>query len=346
MPNNQQSFGNQWLQSAANTATGGIFGIALGGINDRRQLKQQKRLQALQIEGAKEMGDYNYGKQMEMWRNTNYGPQVEQMKLAGLNPGLMYGMSGGGGTTTGTGAGAAPSGGQAPSGGREVQDMTSMGIQGGLLEAQRKVLESQANLNNVEAEKKQGVDTKEAETRILDLTQGITNKQLAAELTKIETRLKTIQTEVANETSEDAIRHIQWNAGKAMEELDQAKRDTWIKDQTYEHVIATIIAESIGAALNNEQIKALTDKTKSETKVNHQQLYNMSAKIAQDWRKLELEGIDTNTRQAAQSHKEWVEDIQQSTGLPVDMIEKVLQAIIVRGALTPGKPTTIKGFGK
>ena len=37
--------------------------------------------------------------QKEMWDYTNYENQVEYMKNAGLNVGLMYGGSGGGGAT-------------------------------------------------------------------------------------------------------------------------------------------------------------------------------------------------------------------------------------------------------
>ena len=38
-----------------------------------------------------------------MWKDTNYSAQMEELKKAGLNPGLLYGMSGGGATTIGTG---------------------------------------------------------------------------------------------------------------------------------------------------------------------------------------------------------------------------------------------------
>ena len=54
----------------------------------------------------------SYAKQMEMWENTNYPAQVEQIKKAGLNPAMLYGQSGGGATVTGSG-GASVGGGSA-----------------------------------------------------------------------------------------------------------------------------------------------------------------------------------------------------------------------------------------
>ena len=59
----------------------------------------------MQIAGSKQLTDYQYMKQKEMWDTTNYEAQKEHLKKAGLNPGLLYGMSGGGGVTTGSGSG-------------------------------------------------------------------------------------------------------------------------------------------------------------------------------------------------------------------------------------------------
>ena len=90
------------MQAASQAASGLIgtgMGLLLEGHNDRRQLRQQEKLQNLEIKGSKELTDYNAAKQLEMWKATNYPAQIEQMKLAGLNPALAYGMGGGGGVT-------------------------------------------------------------------------------------------------------------------------------------------------------------------------------------------------------------------------------------------------------
>jgi len=79
--------------------------MAFQPMKNRQQLNQARKLQQLELQGATALGDYNYGKQMQMWQDTNYPAQVEQMQKAGLNIGLMYGGSGQGGTTQSLGAG-------------------------------------------------------------------------------------------------------------------------------------------------------------------------------------------------------------------------------------------------
>ena len=99
MPTFAAELGMQAASQAASGLIGTGMGLLLEGHNDRRQLRQQEKLQNLEIKGSKELTDYNAAKQLEMWKATNYPAQVEQMKLAGLNPALAYGMGGGGGVT-------------------------------------------------------------------------------------------------------------------------------------------------------------------------------------------------------------------------------------------------------
>lgn len=136
----------------ANTAGSTIPGMAIStgmGLlmqknNDARQLKMQQQLQNMQIAGQQQMTDYNMEKQLQMWKDTSYGAQKEQMKMAGINPALMYGMGGGGGQTTGQANGNVSSG-NAPTGGQEMAQamgITSQAAQLSLLEAQRKNIEA------------------------------------------------------------------------------------------------------------------------------------------------------------------------------------------------------------
>ena len=81
---------SKFLTDVAQQAIGGIFGIGLGAYNDNRQYNQQERLQNLQIKGSKELTDYQMMKQLQMWKDTNYGAQMEELRKAGLNPGLLY----------------------------------------------------------------------------------------------------------------------------------------------------------------------------------------------------------------------------------------------------------------
>jgi hypothetical protein len=81
--------------------------------------------------------------QMDMWNKTNYGAQVKHMLEAGLNPALMYGSAGQGGTTGSQGGGSA-AGGSAV--GENVMDMQNM-----LLGKQLEKIDSEIDLNESKA---------------------------------------------------------------------------------------------------------------------------------------------------------------------------------------------------
>lgn len=141
MPN----FIDQLTMQAGNTLPGAAIGTGLGllfqGANDRRQLRQQQKLQDMQIQGNMQMMDYSMAKQLQMWKDTSYGAQKDQMNQAGINPALMYGMGGAGGQSTGNAQGSV-TGGQAPGGGGEIGMGLQNAAQLALMDAQRKNIEA------------------------------------------------------------------------------------------------------------------------------------------------------------------------------------------------------------
>ena len=125
---NQQSGGGNFWGNLGNTFLGmlpGIGGIIGGHQNERRDYRNRRNLTRQEYEYQRRLARYGADLQYEMWQKTNYPAQIEMLKAAGLNPGLMYGMSGGGGTTTGSQTGgnvsAAGSGGQ-----MQPMDVTNM----------------------------------------------------------------------------------------------------------------------------------------------------------------------------------------------------------------------------
>lgn len=139
-----------------------ILGAAAGGITnklfqngeDERQIKQQEKLQGMQIKGAKELADYSQQKQQQNWDYTNYENQKKHLEGAGLNAGLMYGMSGGGGATMGSGGGVMPSGGNAADPNTGTQNKMNSLMQG----AQLALMNAQTRKLNVEADVKGGAE--------------------------------------------------------------------------------------------------------------------------------------------------------------------------------------------
>ena len=104
---------DKFAMGATQGVAGGAMGMALGGFNalaqgvaDEQAMKdqyfQQLKLNNMSQIFNKDMYNYQMNKQFEMWENTNYSAQVEQLKKAGLNPALLYGKGGGMGATTGS----------------------------------------------------------------------------------------------------------------------------------------------------------------------------------------------------------------------------------------------------
>ena len=132
--------GELGMQAASGAVDAGL-GLLLQSHNDRRQLRQQEKLNQQSLAFNQKLYDYQNSKQLEFWQKTNYPAQVEQLKKAGLNPALLYGSGGSGGAITGGGIGnAAPTG--APAGGGEIMGMQLMQAQRKLIEAQTKKTEA------------------------------------------------------------------------------------------------------------------------------------------------------------------------------------------------------------
>ena len=113
-------------------------------------MAQQNQQYAKEMAGinqgyAKEMAGINQQHNKDMFDYTGYQAQVAQMKAAGLNPALMYGSAGSGGSTQGgagmagsAGAGSGSIGGTPSAPDAGITAGIGMGLQLGLLDAQNK----------------------------------------------------------------------------------------------------------------------------------------------------------------------------------------------------------------
>lgn len=326
------AFIEQLGQQAASNALGGIMGLFMGDIADKRQLRQQEKLQNLQIGGQKQMVDYNMAKQLQMWKDTNYGAQIEQMEKAGLNPALLYGMKGGGGVTTGNPGGGGVSGAEAPKGGGEIQAAMSMGIQSRLLQAQEENIRANTEKTKVETEKTAGVDTQEAQTRILDLTQGIENKKAQQMLTEVQTRINSIEEHIKGQTAKDSIDRVAWETGKALSEMENIERETYIQKATMNAKIDTVRAEMFGAWLKNAMMSAGTANIEANTtrtqKLLPLEMEKLIREGIQTWKSLDIgqQNATTNTNRAAQ--EAWLNDVQKSTQIPLEILREAVDGIL------------------
>ena len=150
--------------------TGGVGGLvsgAIGGIGslfgigsrkekkareaEEREHQRQLEYMGLQAQYNKEQAKYSTELSKEMWDYTNYENQVKHLKEAGLNPALLYGQGGGGGSAAG--------GGTAAGVGLPSSTGVGMGIQWEQMEAQKELAKAEAAKTNAEAAKLMTTDT-------------------------------------------------------------------------------------------------------------------------------------------------------------------------------------------
>lgn len=136
-------------------------GAGLGMITGERERMNTEEMNAenirQQMESAKHMTVFNREQQMKMWRDTNYSAQIEEMKKAGLNVGLMYGNGGGGGASTNVATSQGASG-QAGTGRNDIQAGMGIMLQNALLDAQRENIEADTENKKAQTENT-GADT-------------------------------------------------------------------------------------------------------------------------------------------------------------------------------------------
>lgn len=270
------------LGQAAGMGLGTIYGLALEKHQDQRQLRQQDKLLYQQQGYNKEMTEWNRMQQLKLWEETNYKAQMEQLRKAGLNPGLIYGMSGGGGATTNIAQGNV-SGASAPQGGGEIPTMTGMGIQSAMAAAQIENIKAQTEKTKAETAKTTGVDTELGKTQIASLTQGIANAKITESILKWEDNLKRIDSNIAEQTQGDRMGQIVTMAETSAATAEMIQRDNEIAEETKASKIQEIRARSAGAVIDNLVKKAGIQKTAAE-------IQKMAADICLGWAQLDQNG--------------------------------------------------------
>lgn len=256
------------------------LGMALGNYNDRRQLKQQRKLQNLQLEGMRASTDYQAMKEYEMWLKTGYTGQMEQLKKAGLNPGLLYGMGGAGGQSMG-GSGGTPSGASAPQG-------AAISMEIGMQNAQRKLIEAQTE--NIQADTaNKPLEGKKIEAGTLNLIAGTETEKVKKELGEIQVNIAQIEEDIKGATANAAKASIFTALREATERLQILTNEKEISDATQEEKIKMIRTELAGMYARNELTRAQTGKTKADTEQLAKQIALEYDKLANEKEKTKLQ---------------------------------------------------------
>lgn len=252
-----------------------VLNILNGIVSQSDSSKQQQ----YQLDLMQKQWEYNQkgmqeqvAAQKELFDYTGPQHRVEQLKAAGLNPGLIYGMGGGGGAVTGSIAAPQVSGGGAPNVAQSTANKTAMlGMMLSFekLKSEIELNKSAAAVNEASANLKAGAET--------ELTKSQTIGQ------DIQNKFNEINVEVADRSKEINIEKIETlaNQAKVQMELDIQKL---IQEKGNSAVNQATIAKRIeqyNANVNETVYRTIESLTKSD--LNKQQIIESINSISQRW---------------------------------------------------------------
>ncbi len=105
-------------------AAGTVVNEQLDRAREDRTNKQTEKLMGIQQQNQRNLNQQGHDLSLKHWRDTSYPMQKMMMEKAGLNPALMYGNAGTGGST-GSGSGGGASMGQAASSQGKAMDINN-----------------------------------------------------------------------------------------------------------------------------------------------------------------------------------------------------------------------------
>lgn len=229
---------------------------------DERQLAMQRKLNTENAKTNKELADYEQKLKMQMWHDTNYTAQLSEAEKAGVSKAHVLG---GGGSGVGMGASVDTAG---------IGSGASGAVQGQLANLQTEMQKAQiANLNaNTEKTKVEA-----------EVTGGVGKEKIGQETAnlKLEADWKTISNKIANETVEDAISSIKWEAQRQLYEQNKAGIESKIAEETQSQQIQQIKDQATITAIEKIARQQGVYKTKAEIKAINEQ-------IKQGWKSLEV----------------------------------------------------------
>ena len=294
-------FGELFTKGLASSGASSLTGLITGGISQalglswsprkamQEQFKYNKQIMALQNQYQQQAAAQSQQYAKDYWNYTNTENQVQHLKNAGLNIGLMYGQSGAGGM--GASGGARQESPEQPQGNPVAMALQTQQIeqQRRMNDAQIALAEAQASKAKEEAKKIGGVDTQEALKRIeeagsrieLNLKEGA-YKDALTDLTKAEKEatealknLREMQEGLTNAQISEAFAIAGYYSEKAHSEY-------WIKENEKiqnEYLIDTYNDRVDAANYNNAVAIALAAKYVSEKDVNEKQIKQLEASI-------------------------------------------------------------------
>lgn len=297
MANFGKSFISGLGSSAAKTGIGFIgnalsqaFGLSWSPEKAmREQEAYNKRIMALQNQYQQQAAAQSQQYAKDYWDYTNAENQVQHLKNAGLNVGLMYGQSGAGGM--GASGGAHQASPEQPQG-----NPVGMALQVQQLEQQRRMndaqialAEAQAEKAGAEATKISGVDTQEALKRIEGIASQIelnlkesNYKEALTALTKAKEETEKVLKDLRESQEVLTRANVSVAFATATKYSEEANTEYWARENEKiqnEYLKDTYDDRVDAVYYNNAVAIALAAKYKSEKDVNEKQIKQLEASI-------------------------------------------------------------------
>lgn len=247
--------------------TSGWLGLGLGVANlagnvwsNNQNKKEAEKARKEQVKNQLELNKGQKEDQLDIWNKTNFPEQVKKMKEAGLNPALMYGGAGGGGSLGSVGAGSASAvtpNIESPTKGMNIDPLTF------------------AQVENIKA----STEKTKAETENIsgEVKTGLTLDNIR----------KAFENNINKESEHDQLAVIKETARKLTGEANSAGVKGAIDTDTQHAQQVNILAGAVNSVLQLEATKAGTAKTEAETQA-------IAESIAQKWQELKLKGEQIN----------------------------------------------------
>lgn len=241
-----------------------MLGAIVGAMSDQLQNRQAENYgresAERQVQNQKRLNEDARQIAMQMWEDTNYSAQRDQLEKAGYNPNALFGGMGGGGTTA-SGSGGTASMATAP----RTSAGTSAGIgnmaQMGMLESQKKLADAQTEATLAQANKT-NIEASNIEEPIIANV-----GKTSAEKTAIE-----LQNEKNKDTMAEQKETI---ASQSVQERNKAEVST----ATLDAQKAQVNQDAINTALQAEAIKAGTNLDNEKTRA-------VAVELSQAWEEL------------------------------------------------------------
>lgn len=306
---------------AATGSAGGPAGMAIGaGLGAISAAKSNNMTEGEYHDLNRQMGlqsmwnntqaEKSYELQKRMFDYTadynSAANQVKRLKEAGLNPALMYGMQGAAGGTGQAGSASASGVGANSSDTAERRQAAvverGMALQEAKLAADIRLTNAQANNLDVDAKKKEGIDTELATSMMNKVIQETTNEQVKRDLMELQ----------------KAINQNDLQQGREI--LNGLIRENIIGETTVNDVVKGIRAEATGKELENSKILAITNLTNEQKEA-------ICIGLAQRWAELSVEWKNATTAERDVIVKETLRDIKEARPTTGEIKGQVIKTV-------------------